>query len=303
MSEIILHHYDMSPYAEKVRVALGLKGLTWHSVQVPVVMPKPELTALTGGYRKTPVLQIGADVYCDTTAILRVLEQRYPTPSLYPVAAAATVRALEVWAQGNFVTAVTLFFGTGDVFSEEFLADRRKMIPGGINEDLARAVGPSMRDHLRSRLTLLEQQLEDGRPYLLGDAASAADLAAYHPIWFLSRSPLTEAALETFDRVRGWRDRIAGFGHGTRSEMDPEEALEVARRTVSATSPTSDPGDPIGRQPGDQVQVMPDDYARDPVAGELVASDAHEIAIRRHDARAGEVVVHFPREGFLTLAA
>ena len=29
-------------------------------------MPKPNLTALTGGYRKTPVLQIGADIYCNS---------------------------------------------------------------------------------------------------------------------------------------------------------------------------------------------------------------------------------------------
>ncbi len=303
MSEIILHHYDMSPYAEKVRVALGLKGLSWRSVQVPVVMPKPELTALTGGYRKTPVLQIGADVYCDTSAIFRVLDRCEPSPPLYPPGAGASVRALEAWAQGNFVTAVTLFFGIGGVFSEEFLEDRRKMIPGGVNEELARAVVPSMRDHLRSRLTLLEQQLDDGRSYLLGDAVSAADLAAYHPIWFLSRSPLTEAALQPFEKVRAWRDRIAGIGHGEYREMDAEETLDVARRAASTTTPTSDPGDPTARRPGDRVQVMPDDYARDPVVGELVASDAHEIAIRRSDPRAGEVVVHFPREGFLTLAA
>ena len=57
MADIILHHYDISPYAQKVRLGLGLKGLAWVSVELPVIMPKPNLTALTGGYRKTPVLQ------------------------------------------------------------------------------------------------------------------------------------------------------------------------------------------------------------------------------------------------------
>src|ERR1700720_4727412 len=65
MTDIILHHYETSPYAEKVRLGLGLKGLAWASVEIPVIMPKPDLTALTGGYRKPPVLQIGADLYCD----------------------------------------------------------------------------------------------------------------------------------------------------------------------------------------------------------------------------------------------
>src|SRR6185369_1531695 len=75
MAELILHHYDISPYAEKVRLIMGLKRLAWRSVQIPVVMPKPDLTALTGGYRLTPVLQIGADIYCDTRTIARRLER------------------------------------------------------------------------------------------------------------------------------------------------------------------------------------------------------------------------------------
>jgi glutathione S-transferase len=84
MTDIILHHYDTSPYAEKVRTGLGLKGLAWASVELPQIMPKPNLTALTGGYRKTPVLQIGADIYCDSQLIMRELERRHPTPSFYP---------------------------------------------------------------------------------------------------------------------------------------------------------------------------------------------------------------------------
>ena len=43
MPEIILHHYPRSPYAEKIRIALGLKALAWRSVQIPPWMPKPEL--------------------------------------------------------------------------------------------------------------------------------------------------------------------------------------------------------------------------------------------------------------------
>jgi glutathione S-transferase len=81
MTDIILHHYEISPYSEKVRLGLGLKGLAWASVEIPVIMPKPDLTALTGGYRKTPVLQIGADIYCDSQLIMRELERRHPTPS------------------------------------------------------------------------------------------------------------------------------------------------------------------------------------------------------------------------------
>src|SRR5215472_5984710 len=92
MADIILHHYETYPYSEKVRLGLGLKGLAWGSVEIPVIMPKPHLTALTGGYRKTPVLQIGADIYCDSQLIMRELERRHPTPSFYPPATARPMR-------------------------------------------------------------------------------------------------------------------------------------------------------------------------------------------------------------------
>ena len=44
----------------------------------------PDLVVLTGGYSKTPVLQIGADIYCDTKRIADELETRFPQPTLYP---------------------------------------------------------------------------------------------------------------------------------------------------------------------------------------------------------------------------
>ena len=62
MADILLHHYDNSPFSEKIRLALGLKRLAWRSVIQPNMMPKPHLVPLTGGYRRIPVLQIGADV-------------------------------------------------------------------------------------------------------------------------------------------------------------------------------------------------------------------------------------------------
>ena len=86
MTEPVLHHYPFSPYAEKVRAMLGFKRIAWKSVQIPPVMPKPDVLALTGGYRKTPILQIGADIYCDTQCIIRELERRFPEPTLFPVA-------------------------------------------------------------------------------------------------------------------------------------------------------------------------------------------------------------------------
>ena len=63
---------------------LGFKGLAWRGVEIPPILPKPKLTPLTGGYRRTPVLQDGADIWCDTNLIARELERRVPSPTFYP---------------------------------------------------------------------------------------------------------------------------------------------------------------------------------------------------------------------------
>ena len=96
-----LHHYPNSPFSEKVRIAFGVKQLAWKSVHSPSMMPKPDLMPLTGGYRKTPVLQVGADIYCDTQLIMLELERRAPRPTLLPVDKAGEARALAMWADRN----------------------------------------------------------------------------------------------------------------------------------------------------------------------------------------------------------
>jgi glutathione S-transferase len=305
MSDIILHHYDISPYAEKVRLGLGLKGLAWASVEIPVIMPKPDLTALTGGYRKTPVLQIGADIYCDSQLIMRELERRHPSPSFYPGGRGAA-DALAWWAEKTtFSPAVSIVFAKRpDALPEGFLQDRAKFSGRNIDPIAMMAAVPNLLDQLRAHFDWLDQMLADGRSFLQGPAAGLADLAAYHPIWYLQRNfgPLA-APLDGFPRLLNWAERVAAIGHGRRSPMTSELALDVARTATSNASATPDPRDPVGRRPGQTVIVTPDDTGRDPVIGELVASGAHEIVIRRSDSAIGEVCVLFPRAGFVVAPA
>ena len=71
--DIILHAYDASPFTQRALKLLAIKGLAWRWVETPMMPPKDDLVALTGGYRGTPVMQIGADVYVDTQRIAREL--------------------------------------------------------------------------------------------------------------------------------------------------------------------------------------------------------------------------------------
>ncbi len=300
MHEIILHHYDMSPYAEKVRLALGLKGLAWRSVQIPIVMPKPDLIELTGGSRRTPVMQLGADIYCDTKACMRLLQRLQPEPSLFPGGDEATVWGLSRWAETSFMMAVTVFLGAGGVFNENFIEDRKKMAPQ-VDFSKAGMVVPAKLLQLRANLDQLERQLSDGRAFLLGDAPSLADLSAYHPHRFLAAHPATKTLLDPLTHVPAWMDRVEAIGHGERSEIEAKDAIAIARDANPAPIEGEAAPLPDGLAYGDDVVVLPEETGSGVVAGQLVPSPVHEIAIRRRSERAGELVIHFPREDYLTV--
>ncbi|XOV88261.1 MAG: glutathione S-transferase N-terminal domain-containing protein [Pseudomonadota bacterium] len=102
MHDVILHHYPESPFSEKIRRILAFKAVPWNSVVIPVIMPKPDLMPLTGGYRKTPVMQIGANIYCDSAAIARELDRRYPDHPLYPTVSVAAASAMAAWTDSFF---------------------------------------------------------------------------------------------------------------------------------------------------------------------------------------------------------
>jgi glutathione S-transferase len=300
MSELILHHYDTSPFSEKIKVILAHKNLAWRAVEQPTIMPKPHLIPLTGGYRRIPVLQIGADVYCDTQLIARTIERLHPQPSIYPAGTEGTCHVWNLWADRMvfFTTTSILFALIGEHVPKEFIDDRTKMMPGRANFADIPKLAPHAKEQCRAYAQLIAAQLADGRPFLLGSQCSLADAACYHPVWFLRNFPPAAGVFDEFPALVAWAERIKAMGHGRRTNMSPEEALAVARATAPATAAVTDGSEPNGIKPGDRVTVTPDDYGFDPVAGEVVASSIHEIAIRRHAGEVGDVVVHFPRIGF-----
>jgi len=305
MSELILHHYGTSLFAEKARLMLGFKGLSWRSVTIPPISPKPDLTALTGGYRKTPVLQVGADVYCDTALIARRLEQEKSSPTLYPDGQEFTVNSFAAWADSVlFQHSVSLVFQPASMalrfakatpeMIKAFSADRATLFQGGSTTRLALEQAQHQWPTLMGRLEL---QLQRNGEYLFG-IPSIADFAVAHTLWFLRHTPVTAPLVDDYPEVLAWLQRIQSFGHGAASELSSADALEVARTATPAALPDEVFVDPNGFKAGDKVVIAATDYGVDPVEGELVFAGREELILRREDDRAGTVHVHFPRLGF-----
>ena len=312
MPELILHHYPVSPFAEKIRRILAYKQLAWRSVVIPRVMPKPDVVALTGGYRKTPVLQIGADIYCDTALICDLLEHIQPEPALYPAHEKGVARVVAQWADTTlFWTAMAhnfsprgaaqFFVGEPPETPKAFAEDRARMrlaIPRLAPGDAAAAY----KSYLRRLANMLHEQ-----PFLLGEQACVADFAAYHPLWFTRTCTSAMAGiLEATPAVIGWMDRMAALGVVSMTPMDSATAIATAAAGAGASSaplPAAPFQDEHGIALGAQVVITSESFGPEPSAGELVAATRMHYTLRRTDERAGTVHVHFPRIGYLLRAA
>ena len=305
MTEIVFHNYPQSPVAEKVRVAFGIKDLTWNDVEIPRLPPKPLLTALTGGYRRTPVMQIGADIYCDSQCILHELERRYPTPTFMPTDESGLMWCLSRYTDGEmFTLTVKLILGSaGDSLPEDFAEDRGRLYLG---EDWAEGLKnanaqlPHLVAQLRAPLSWINTQLKDGRSFLLGSNPAAIDAQMYYAVWFIrGRWSGGPAMLSEFSDLLRWEENVKALGHGTSHAMSGEEAIALAKANMPSSAIGVAPNEPQGLKVGMMVSVSPDlDGGEQPVEGKIRNANASTIGIERTSDEAGQVCVHFPRAGY-----
>ncbi|MBU66727.1 MAG: glutathione S-transferase family protein [Cupriavidus sp.] len=310
MPDIILHQYATSPFSEKVRLVLGAKGLSWNAVEIPPIMPKPDVIALTGGYRRTPVMQIGADIYCDSALICEVLDRLAPNPPLYPALQAAQSRLAAAWIDSALFTATVAYTmqpaGVQAMLAhltpaqiQAFMADRKAM-RGDTNA--LRMPLPEAAAMLHETLARLQEQFAAGVQHVAGPELSIADFSLFHCIWFIRRATPLAALLDGYPLVKTWFARMQAYGHGKLRVIPSESAVaEAYNHDPLPHDTTILPGG--GFAAGDAVTVTPTDYAKDPVSGLLLTLSERVVTIRRQDPRAGAVNVHFPRQNYHVQAA
>ena len=304
MSHLILHHYPSSPFSEKIRLVLGLKKLAWKSVTVPSVAPKPDVVALTGGYRRTPFLQIGADIYCDSALICDVLEHAQPEPLLYPPHLKGVARVFAQWADSSlFWAAMTynlqprgaavLFANLPPAVVHAFSEDRRGMSAGVPRLRPADAAA-AYRSYLRRIAHMAEEH-----DYLFGTEPCLADFATYHPLWFTRQCvPVMADIFTATPAVLEWMDRIAALGHGRAEKFSAEDAITVAAGADPLPLADDVFQDEHGIALGSPVAIAAESFGTEPTEGTLIAATRTRYTLRRTDPRAGTVHVHFPRIGY-----
>lgn len=298
---LILHHYEESPYAEKVRLMFGLADAPWESLLSPMQPPRPHLDPLTGGYRRIPVAQSGADIFCDTALIAREIAARTGNPALDASTMDEDARALMAHSEAKvFFAAIgvvpphkllgTLLLGFGPVGMYRFIKDRAGLMKGGTARP---AQGAKAKAIFAAHLDALEARLTD-RPWMNGDAPSIADCAIYHPLWL--HASCIRKPPKAGPKVTDWFARVGAIGHGSREDISASQAFAAARDAQPRPLPESEVSDDCAI--GERVKVAPSDYGVVPVTGELAALTCERIILSRDTPEFGKVHVHFPRAGY-----
>jgi glutathione S-transferase len=310
MTDLILHHYPSSPFSEKIRLVLGYKKLAWKSVVIPPIMPKPDVVALTGGYRKTPVLQVGADIYCDSALICDVLEHVQGEPTLYPPHLKGVSRVFAQWADTALFWATMAYNlqprGAAHVFAKappevaKAFGEDRKAMSGNMVRLRPGDATSAYRSYLRRIAHMAEEH-----DYLFGIDPCVADFAAYHGLWYTrTQVPLLADILEPTPAVGEWLDRMAEIGHGAMDKFTSADAITVA--TNAEPMPAGQNllidsafQDDHGIALGTRVSITAETFGPEPTEGVLLAATRTHYTLAREDARVGRVHVHFPRIGYV----
>ena len=299
----IFHHYPQSPIAEKIRITFGIMGMEWQSVQIPRIPPKPLLMPLTGGYRRTPVLQLGADIFCDSQAIAWQLGLQNRNAPAYQL----SNKSLEL-ILGSFGEAILFSLSVRVVLTtsmgkapEEFIKDRGSLYfePGWTVEEMKNSL-PSILLQLQAAFDLINHHLLENGPFINGDIPSYSDAVVQHCVWFLcGRWEGGIDFIKPFDAVCKQREAIASLGHGLSHDISAEQALETATKNIPNAPMGINCKFTGGLRRGQRVKIRPNGRTSDPdVIGALRYLDETVIIIDYEHEETGQVAIHFPVLGY-----
>ncbi|CAF0981637.1 unnamed protein product [Didymodactylos carnosus] len=263
-----------------------------------MILPRPDLQSIGINYRRIPVLAIGKDIYCDTSAIIDALNTKFSDKLvLSSKDLAGAIKGLQVLADGIFRVVLGAF--RINRMPPSFIEDRKDLFPLLIDPNFEQ-LRPHALSETRGYLTTLENNLHSD--WILGQDLSLGDIEI---IWVLRWALLDlkfseEPSLskEQFPKVYTWIDRFM-----VQVEKNKSPSIQIkgdeAKRIILASNldPVSgvDSNDPLLLKEGDQVVINSTDAKpTHPQEGKLIGLNGKETVIELDNG----IHVHFPRIGY-----
>ena len=296
---IILHQYDISPFSQKAQKMLALKGLYWTSIEMPMIAPKPHVEALTGGYRGTPVLQMGADVFVDNWMIARALDDAAPDAPAINARGPLSDGALYAWGERLFTpllhSALAAYQSQWDA---DFLADRKRVFPD-VDFDTLAAGDLDRHSQVRAYLGAVEAELALCGNYLGGEHADSWDIHVWGMVWMIhSALPDLVPIVEGYSGVVAWYERMVALGTGARTDAEIAVAWESLNAAEPRALPTTAADEPLKAWLGQSVQISAGSADRGAARGRLLAIDHEQVVLAVTPIEGVDAQVWFPRFGY-----
>ena len=296
---LILHQYDISPFSQKAQKMMGLKGLSWQSVEMPMIAPKPHVEALTGGYRGTPVLQIGRDVFIDNWMIARALDEFDSSGPTINAQGELREAALYAWGERLFTpllhAALAAYQSEWDT---DFLADRKRVFPD-VDFDTLDVSDPDRRSQVRAYLGTVEAQLGLGKDFLGGAQADGWDIHVWGMLWMIhSALPALMPIVENFPRLTDWYERVTVLGTGDREDAEIDAAWQALKAGPARPLPETPDQEPLAQWVGEAVDISAGSADRGSASGCLLAVDHEQVVLGVEPISGGAAQVWFPRFGY-----
>lgn len=298
MSQPILHHYWPSPFAHKIRLALAWAEIPWQSVEIPRIPPKILLMPLTAGYRRTPVLQVGADVFCDTQNIARYIGESYASDALFPEGCIDRALIFASWLDRIVfpLCVQTVLTHAIDTSPPEFIKDRGGLYFGSSwSVEKLKADLPGVLYQLTSEFHTLDCAIGHSGG-LMSQSFSYADISIGYLAWFLrGRWTAGSEFLAKFPNI----ERIERIIHEKSSDqycnLSAQSALTIAKKSSSKVKSNLTARVPSLLSLGQSVAIRPHaDTSDAPVTGTLHALTETRVSISHQAPEVDEVVVHLP---------
>lgn len=182
-NDIVLFHYQFSPFAKRVVWYLTLRGIEYAQCLQPVYLPREDINALGVKYRRIPIMSIGRDIYCDTRLILQKLEEKFPNGTLgaSQPEQKAIEKLLESWTVdgGMFTRAAQTIPSEMPLLKDpKFTKDREDYSGRSWSQQDVKDLQPEGITHVRDGFEFLEKGLlADGRQWILKtEKPSLADI-------------------------------------------------------------------------------------------------------------------------------
>ncbi|OBZ91075.1 hypothetical protein A0J61_00874 [Choanephora cucurbitarum] len=310
--DIVLFWYPYSPFAQKIGWILNYKKVEYKTVLIDVMEPRPKRRPFDGGYRKTPVLQVGQHTFCDTKTIIAEIEKLFPEPSLYPKtsngnSSESLCRGLNLWLDNTvFNSAVTQL--PIKTLPENFVADRSAMLGRPLDAEKIAAAAPFLKTEVAAQFHVLEQILGQKKWLLDTELPSSVDFSSAMMVFFLVNLIGEEWVKNNLKVMFEHMNKVLAISNWDQIEKRPslteDEAIEGLKRYATAEVPEEFKvhSSVLPIQLGQQVVVMPLDTGKVPIIGTLVRSTVDETVILYKDPTYETTsVIHFPTLGFIVM--